>query len=210
MFAKNVLQRYLCGMPDNETGPSSISLSGDRLKAIAHPLRVRLLQLLREDGPSTATRLGERIGESSGVTSYHLRQLAAHGFVGDDPGHAGGRERWWRALTNRTSLAAPDARASAADAETYMRAVAMQDAERTERWLDQLHRTPAEWDEAGTLSTYRLRLTRDQAVALVAQLEELSAGLRADDPDADGSDGTERVFLQYQVMPFIRDDRGES
>jgi DNA-binding transcriptional ArsR family regulator len=196
-------------MPQNEP-PTSISLSGDRLKAIAHPLRVRLLQLLREDGPSTATRLGERTGESSGSTSYHLRQLAAHGFVGDDPGHGNGRERWWRAIAARTSLAAPDVRASAADAETYMRAVAVQDAERTERWLDQLHRIPVEWDEAGTLSTYRLRLTREQAVALVAHLDELASGMRPDTPDADGSDGTERVFLQYQVMPFIRDDRGES
>jgi DNA-binding transcriptional ArsR family regulator len=58
-----------------------VRLRAEMLRGIAHPLRVRLLDLLREDGPSTATRLAERTGQSSGATSYHLRQLAAYGFV---------------------------------------------------------------------------------------------------------------------------------
>ena len=43
-----------------------------------------------------------RTGESS-ATSYHLRQLAAYGFVVEDPGHGRGRERYWRAV-ERSSL----------------------------------------------------------------------------------------------------------
>jgi DNA-binding transcriptional ArsR family regulator len=189
----------------DDDAQTSISLSGDRLKAMAHPLRLRLLQILREDGPSTATRLAERVGESSGSTSYHLRQLAAHGFVGDDPDRGGGRERWWRAIAIRTSLETPAIREAPGDAEAYMRAVAVQDAERVERWLDQLHRTPSEWEEAASLGTYRLRLTADQAEELVTRLHELAAGMRSDDPGDDGGDGTERVFLQFQVLPFVRD-----
>ncbi|NEE24033.1 helix-turn-helix transcriptional regulator, partial [Streptomyces sp. SID7982] len=46
------------------------------LRSLAHPLRIRLLNTLREFGPATASKLGERLGESSGATSYHLRQLA--------------------------------------------------------------------------------------------------------------------------------------
>src|SRR3954467_11552179 len=52
-----------------------------------------LLAALRMDGPSTATRLAERLGESSGSTSYHLRQLAAFGFVEEGHGEGKPRER---------------------------------------------------------------------------------------------------------------------
>jgi DNA-binding transcriptional ArsR family regulator len=72
------------------------------LRALAHPLRGALLAALRMDGPSTATRLGGRLGESSGSTSYHLRQLAAFGFVEEVPGESTGRERWWQARHRST------------------------------------------------------------------------------------------------------------
>src|SRR6516225_9301904 len=65
------------------------------IRALAHPLRLELLDLLRFEGPSTATLLGQRLGESSGATSYHLRQLARYGFVAEMPSE-GTRERWWR------------------------------------------------------------------------------------------------------------------
>ena len=59
------------------------------LKALAHPLRLELLELLRFEGPSTASALARRVGESSGATSYHLRQLARHGYIEEDerPAH---------------------------------------------------------------------------------------------------------------------------
>src|SRR4029453_16773762 len=69
------------------------TLDGPSLKALAPPLRMRLLAELRYHGPATATKLGEALGESSGATSYHLRVLAAHGFVVDDTAAYGGRGR---------------------------------------------------------------------------------------------------------------------
>lgn len=73
------------------------------LKAVAHPLRVRMLAALRADGPATATELARRFGESSGSTSYHLRQLARFGFVEEDPEQPNARDRRWRALHDFTS-----------------------------------------------------------------------------------------------------------
>lgn len=66
------------------------------LRGLAHPLRGRILDQLQHRGPATATILGERLGESSGSTSYHLRQLARYGFIETVPGKNGGRGRWWR------------------------------------------------------------------------------------------------------------------
>lgn len=73
------------------------------LRAIAHPLRVRLLAALRVDGPATASELGRRFGESSGSTSYHLRQLARFGFVEEDPEQPNARDRRWRAVHEFTT-----------------------------------------------------------------------------------------------------------
>ena len=74
------------------------------LRPLARPLRNRLLGLLRLEGPSTATLLGARVGESSGSTSYHLRQLAAYGFVEEVPGQGAGR--WWQAQHRQSSWTA--------------------------------------------------------------------------------------------------------
>src|SRR4051812_14770407 len=85
--AKKGLQRVLCtpivgDMPDQIPLEPAIQVTDVRaLRALAHPLRNRLLGLLRLDGPATASRLARVVGESSGATSYHLRQLAAYGFV---------------------------------------------------------------------------------------------------------------------------------
>ena len=60
------------------------------------------------NGPSTASRLGRLVGESSGATSYHLRQLAEYGFVEEVEGQGTARERWWRARHRMTSWEAAD------------------------------------------------------------------------------------------------------
>src|SRR6478609_4808175 len=65
------------------------------LKGLAHPLRLKLLAELNARGSATASQLGTALGESSGSTSYHLRQLHRHGFVEEDVEQGTGRERVW-------------------------------------------------------------------------------------------------------------------
>jgi hypothetical protein len=68
-----------------------------RLRALAHPLRLRLLRLLREHQPATGAQLAELTGESTASISYHLATLAKHGFVEHDPGPAPTRRhKPWR------------------------------------------------------------------------------------------------------------------
>src|SRR3712207_131533 len=75
----------------------------ESLRAVAHPVRNKLLALLRYEGPATASQLGRRLDESSGSTSYHLRQLARYGFVEEDPEQPNRRDRRWRAAQRITS-----------------------------------------------------------------------------------------------------------
>ncbi|WP_344621629.1 helix-turn-helix domain-containing protein, partial [Kitasatospora arboriphila] len=83
--------------------PPTVQLSDPRaLKAYAHPTRMALVGLLRREGPLTATRAAELIGESVASCSFHLRQLAKYGLV-EEAGGGRGREKPWRATALFTS-----------------------------------------------------------------------------------------------------------
>src|SRR5919107_2449387 len=79
------------------------SLGAREVRALAHPLRLRLLESLT-DGPATASMLARELGESSGATSYHLRALAAAGIIVEDLERRKGRERWWKREPSRIGL----------------------------------------------------------------------------------------------------------
>lgn len=100
MFAKLFLQCQLEAMENN--GVKRVTDAATP-KAVAHPLRSKLLGSLRLDGPATASELARRFGESSGSTSYHLRVLAAFDFIEEDPDQPNARDRRWRAMHRFTS-----------------------------------------------------------------------------------------------------------
>src|SRR5690606_34588991 len=83
---------------------SQIEPDAMALRALAHPQRLRMLGMLRVDGPATATSLAQRMGLNSGATSYHLRQLARHGFIVEDETRGNARDRWWRAAHESTVM----------------------------------------------------------------------------------------------------------
>ena len=150
-------------------------LDAASLKLLAHPLRVRIVGTLRAEGPATATSLGERLGESSGLTSYHLRALADAGFVEDAADHpTSGRERWWRAVDEMTSWRPsdvgddPDSQA----AEEWLTGFT---ARRGMTWLDEWLRrradAPAEWREASETDDYVFQATPDELRQLMAELD---------------------------------------
>ncbi len=72
--------------------------TSQEIKAFTHPLRMRMYRLLQDHGQATASMLARQTGESSGQTSYHLRQLEKFGFVEEAPGAGNARERWWKAI----------------------------------------------------------------------------------------------------------------
>ncbi|MDQ1605015.1 MAG: hypothetical protein QOE01_2860 [Actinomycetota bacterium] len=179
------------------------------LRALAHPLRLRLLGLLRSEGPATASGLAALTGQSSGATSYHLRQLAEFGFVVEATERGNARDRWWRAAHRSTHFdLPPDAdEESRAMGEQYLRIVADAYARRLDAAISGLPTLEEDlgpgWDDGFTMSDLPLRLTRDEAVALVAELDGLAARYRRDDPEtrASAPAGSERVVLQFQVLP---------
>jgi hypothetical protein len=171
------------------------------LKGLAHPLRLRLLGSLREEGPGTATMLAKRLGESSGSTSYHLRQLAEFGFIEEDAKLTTAHERWWRASRPSTSFDAETLTGEPLLGSEFLRAVASEQAERAMRWVSAIPDTDGPWRGAGTLSDWGLELSPKEARALEAELEAVIGRYARFDPEKPRVAGKAFVAVQLQILP---------
>lgn len=183
-------------MAENEKPlPDDVRVLDPRsLRGLAHPLRIRLLGALREYGPATASQLADRLGESSGATSYHLRQLAAHGFVVDDPERGKGRERWWKAAQRGTRMGTEElllgADASLRGAmSTVLHEYATIHGQELSTWLGTWREWPEEWRRAWDISDWSMRLTPELAAELRDKVQELIESYREKEVDksAEGS-----------------------
>ncbi|MDF0697119.1 helix-turn-helix domain-containing protein [Rhizobium sp. MC63] len=140
------------------------------LKALAHPVRLRMLGMLRIEGPATATQLAVRLGLNSGATSYHLRQLAQYGFIEDAP-HASRRDRWWRASHELTSVPASEAEGEALDLDIAFNQAALSlQVGQMQQALEEYAELPTEWRKATAADDIIIPMTAEQAEALTKRL----------------------------------------
>ncbi|WP_411080571.1 ArsR/SmtB family transcription factor [Streptomyces sp. cmx-18-6] len=193
------------GRPD---GPlveeDAVVLDAKGLRALAHPVRVQLVGLLRKHGPSTATRLAERLGVNSGSASYHLRQLGAAGFVEEDTGRGNARERWWRSVHRTIWFNDPELTEREPEAAlAYQQSVAAIYTLRTQQTLNELQTMPRVWRNAFDLSDWALRLTPEETASLYREVAEVVARYRRDTPEAAASapEGAERVGIITHILP---------
>ena len=153
------------------------------MRAMAHPTRLELMELIAREGELTATRAGELMGLSPANCSFHLRQLAKYGFV-EEAGAGTGRNRPWRSvsLSHEWSESQLDDEGSAAAAALSM-VVLEREMERLAGWFERQRDEPVEWREAATSSTAIVYLTLEELRELADSLQELTArhlGRKAD------------------------------
>ncbi|MET7550958.1 helix-turn-helix domain-containing protein [Streptomyces sp. NBC_01724] len=184
----------------------AVVLDAKGLRALAHPVRVQLVGLLRKYGPSTATRLAERLGVNSGTASYHLRQLGAAGFVQEDTERGNARERWWRSVHQRTWFNDPNLTDREPEAAlAYLQSVAATYSLRTQQTLNELQTMPRAWRDNFDMSNWALLLTPEETAALNQELRDVIARYRSDTPEAAASapEGAERVGVITHVLPEL-------
>ena len=177
------------------------------LRGLAHPLRMSIFELLKLDGPATATLLSERLGESTGTVSWHLRHLAEHGFIEEEVGRGTKRERWWKAADVTNTLDTADFRddpATRGALSVYLHELVQQYFSRTVTYINE------DWDDAwrgsGTISDWStLRLTPAQLTALNDELSAVIAR-HTPAPDAEPEAGALPIVVQLQAFP--RKERG--
>ncbi|MFD6872908.1 MULTISPECIES: ArsR/SmtB family transcription factor [unclassified Streptomyces] len=191
-------------MPEEETenpAPKVRTLDARSLRGLAHPLRIRMLSALRQNGPATASQLAERLGESSGATSYHLRQLAAHGFVEDAPEHGKGRERWWKAAHDGTkfdeTLMYDDNPETRGAADVFLHEIATIHAQEVNTWIGDAANWTKAWRTASDVSDFTLRLTSEQAHELTHRIHDLVNSYR----DLPPAEGAEAVRIHTHTLP---------
>jgi DNA-binding transcriptional ArsR family regulator len=174
----------------------------EALKALAHPLRVRIFTELTSYGPATASALAARLRESSGSTSYHLRQLERHGYVREDPDRGNGRDRWWERVPgpiefgDATTAESPDAKAAGEVLEREFRTI---EDERYTEYLRGRGGLPPDWVLAATTGSAALQLTAAEMDGLITELWTLIGRYRSRTP----TDGARRVDVQLRAFPVV-------
>jgi DNA-binding transcriptional ArsR family regulator len=181
------------------------------LAALAHPVRVQLLNYLLGTGAHTATQCAEVADASPSACSYHLRHMERFGLVArvpaDESGTADGRERVWRAaatgfvLGGRPSADRPAVRA----VRQALGSLDIDEAARlARRYVSRADTAEAEWQDAAVFATYGLAVTADELTELAASIDALVrpfiAATRDDHPST-----AEAVHVTLQA--FKRIDR---
>ncbi|WP_330457224.1 helix-turn-helix domain-containing protein [Streptomyces sp. NBC_00820] len=179
------------------------------LKALAHPLRMRLYRALCVGGEATASHLADQVDEAVSLVSYHLRKLASHGLIEEaEAQSADGRERWWQPSSQGVSIRGEDFRDAPEKAAAHLAATRLfheQRADMHRRYLDERATWGAEWNAAAPDTESLLRLTaaelgelREELIALARKYDE--KGRRAE--AAGDTEGRENVALHAYGFPF--------
>ncbi|WP_189112712.1 winged helix-turn-helix domain-containing protein [Pilimelia terevasa] len=159
------------------------------LRAIAHPVRLQLLDELFLGGPATATELAERLSQSPANCSWHLRQLARYGYV-EEAGGGAGRRRPWRAIFRPRRWGAADDSAALAHAGSAVSELLLRrELDQLSDWRAARRAEPAAWRDNGFVNQAIGWLTADELAAVSAEIEAIllryagRAALPADRPE---------------------------
>jgi DNA-binding transcriptional ArsR family regulator len=167
--------------------------------AMAHPIRFRIFELLRE-GPSTASRLGRRLGESSGTASYHLRFLARAGAIEEAPELGNKRERWWRRPDDIQIVPTDNDLEGRAITTRLFALFFARDADVRRRFVAAMPRLGAEWHEGAFVGNWQVKLTPTEAAELGARLLPLIDDYRRRaEPPADADE----ALISFSVLPSL-------
>lgn len=178
----------------------------EALKALAHPLRVAIFDAIAH-GPATASMLAEQLGESSGATSYHLRQLARHGLVREAADLGRGRERWWEKIPGGVVVGAADPHAGPAEKAAARMVVGelLSLREKALRaYVSEAESFDAGWQEATLVSTAHVDLPQE----VLSELTTRMAALVDEYVDAYGrgrpsQPGSRPVTVQIAAFPVV-------
>lgn len=192
-------------VPDLDPGPSRGRLldvtDPTALRALAHPVRLRLLALVREHRPITGARLAEMLGESTASVSYHLSVLARHGFIERDPRPGPTRRhKPWR--TTYDALRITSVGGGRLPVETAEGAVLTHLLGEVRREQDEYltaSSLPDDWQDVGSFSLTRLALTADEQDRLAAEVQEVLDRYR--DLEALPDNGRGRFSVSFVAVP---------
>lgn len=188
----------------------SVAPDVTQLKALSHPVRMRLLGMLRTLGPATASQVARRLGLNSGATSYHLRQLAEHGFIEEAPELGTRRDRWWRASAMATTVRDEDATTDEGrDAtDAFHQLAVTHSASRMQAAAARRGGESDAWRALTSISDLQVPVTAEQATAIQARFEALLWEVLEEHPPTPGplEEGQRRYAVIVSSFPTEDED----
>jgi DNA-binding transcriptional ArsR family regulator len=183
-----------------------LEMSAPSLKALAHPMRVQILRILQLRKKASVTSLADELGETTGATSYHLRQLAKHGFVeefdDDEPSEkrAGRKQRWWRMAVDQIHMTGFEFMANEDTREAVSFLLREYQADRSRRlanWFATVTEWPEQWQRASSDLDGNVELNPKQMRALADELAAVFDRYQSMKPGR----GARLIDVQYAVFP---------
>lgn len=194
-------------MPDDVPLAPAIT-DPSRIRALAHPLRLELLDYLGDVGEATATQCAERTGETVANCSFHLRTLARSGFI--EPAPSRGREKPWRLASRSRMLDVDPADPTSFHAMSELVGLVLtREAERVRTFMATNPHRPDAWRDTVSVTTSSFWATADEMRELIETLTRLTdrfAG-RTEDPSL-RPEGARlgRLFATVNPDSFPEDD----
>jgi DNA-binding transcriptional ArsR family regulator len=165
-----------------------------RIRALAHPLRIELLDVLGSMPEATATECAERTRESVASCSFHLRMLAKYGYI--ESAEPRGREKPWR-LISRSRTVTPDwdDPASVAASREFAMLTVEREAERLRSWVRRAADEPREWAGATAITRSAVWLTSGELAEVSAALADVTSRFKHRDDPRERPDGARLVHF---------------
>ena len=173
------------------------------LRALAHPVRWKLIDVLASEGTVTATRCAQVLGETTATCSYHLGILAKYGYITRVAG-AQWREKPWKLARGDLGISASGDDLEQAEASRAT-AAAFVDHEMT-RLKESLRASagePAEWQGTYKIMAATARLTAAEARQAITEISQVLAryGDLATASAPPGSAREVRLFAAISPVP---------
>lgn len=201
-YYKEILRkRSLASNVPGMSLPARTIYDPERIRALTHPLRLELLDVLEQLGEATATQCAEQLGQSVASCSFHLRSLEKHGFI--ERGGQRGREKPWRAVQGgldvRPDMTLSGSRHAVAELGSLYLA---RESDRVHRYLAQLEREPEDWVEAATVTTASFWATAEEMKQLAREVHKLTDRFNGrDDDESLRPDGARQARMLATLNP---------
>lgn len=175
----------------------------DQLRALAHPRRMEIIDLLMADGPLTASQCAAKLDDSAASCSYHLRQLARFGFVEEAEGGHGRNRPWrWVPIGNKIDAGDSAAERSAGERSAGEALAAVLDTRNFDRIrLYHQRRAADPWRDSASSSDWAIRVTEGELRELGAAVTALLAPLQRRTFSGEAPAGSRLVDVLAFLMP---------
>lgn len=191
-------------LPERSERAAERVLDAGALRALAHPLRVQIYDILSQYGAQTASTLAAMTGESSGATSYHLRALAKHDLIREVSGRGTARERWWERPRGAVSFANPEAIKTPSGRAASQVVMSEFLKRRNEQLLAFVNRSMDDadpWAESAMISTATTDLTQEQLTELATRIQDI-VNDAVDTYRGQDAPGTRTVTIRTDIFPL--------